>query len=94
MIGRPINPHSERQTRPWEAYRMSRAWYYILKKYGDLPVRRYHHRKLTPDDVRYIKRFFLERPYREHKWLLVDFDVCWATLQDIFHERTWKHIQP
>ena len=100
--GRPVDPASERSRRPWEALGMSRATYSIKKRYGDLPktaavrppmkfradFKKSGVHKLTADDARYIKRFLVERPYREHKWLLLDFDIDEATLADILAERT------
>jgi hypothetical protein len=100
--GRPVNPRSERSLKPWRALKMSRASYYWRKRYGGLPMkyraakdfRRSAVHKLLVDDVRYIKRFQMERPYREHKWLLLDFDIDRATLSDILHERTHRDVQP
>ena len=37
-IGRPINPTSERQQKPWEELGMSRATYMTRKHYNDLPI--------------------------------------------------------
>lgn len=100
--GRPIEPKSARQKRPWMRLGISRATFYWRKRYGDLPMpppmkfradfKKSGVHKLTADDARYIKRFLLERPYREHKWLLLDFDVDEATLADILNERTHRDI--
>ena len=99
--GRPVDPDSERSRQPWAALGMSRATYAIRKRYDDLPKLPMKFRadfkkscvhKLTADDVRYIKRFLLERPYPEHKWLLVDFDIDQATLADILNERTHRDV--
>ena len=100
--GRPVDPGSERSRKPWEKLGMSRASFYWRKRYGDLPKLPMKFRanfkksavhKLTAEDARYIKRFLLDRPYREHRWLLLDFNIDEATLADILNERTHRDIE-
>ena len=91
MKGRPINPRSARQKKPWKVLCMSRATYYWKKKYGDLPMPNVNS-KLTIADATQLKRRILEWPYRWYTILAVEYDVSLATISDILHERTHRDI--